>query len=86
VLLDRETAEKQTPREERHRYLEQWFPPSGGFRFPGSRDAGPEIKELIYLKDDKKDKWNKKFIVIKQDKLCIYKEHGINCLLISYES
>ena len=73
--MDRVTAEKQTPREERHRYLEQWYPPNGGFRYPGDENAGPKIAETVYIKEEKKDKWTKKYIEIRKDKLLIFKEH-----------
>lgn len=76
VLMDRVTAEKQTPREERHRYLEQWYPPNGGFRYPGDDMAGPRICETVYTKEDKKDKWSKKYIEIRKDKLLIFKKES----------
>jgi hypothetical protein len=76
VLMDRVTAEKQTPREERHRYLEQWYPPNGGFRYPGDENAGPKIAETVYIKEEKKDKWTKKYIEIRKDKLLIFKKES----------
>ena len=80
--MDRVTAEKQTPREERHRYLEQWYPPNGGFRYPGDENAGPKIAETVYIKEEKKDKWTKKYIEIRKDKLLIFKEHFVILLLV----
>ena len=72
--MDRQTAEKQTPREKRHQLLEQFFPPSGGFRYPGDPGGGPPIAETVQLKEEKKDKWGKKYIELRQNKLLIFKD------------
>lgn len=71
--MDRATAERQTSREERHRILEQWFPPNQEPRYPGEANAGPRIAETVQIKDDKKNKWREKYIELRRDKLFIFK-------------
>ena len=71
--MDRATAERPTSREERHRILEQWFPPNQEPRYPGDDGAGPRIAETVQIKDEKKNKWREKYIELRKDKLFIFK-------------
>ena len=64
--MDRHTAQNQPSREERQKILRQWFP-EGGFRYPGF------IADSVQLKQDLKDKWTKKYIELRENKLFIFK-------------
>ena len=76
--MDRATAERPTSREERHRILEQWFPPNQEPRYPGDEGSGPRIAETVQIKDEKKNKWREKYIELRKDKLFIFKVSSQN--------
>lgn len=69
--MDRKTAQHQPTREERQKILYQWFPDPGGFRYPGW--DGRFISDTIHLKSDPKDKWIKKYIELRENKILIFK-------------
>lgn len=70
MLLDKKRAQQQPTREERQHILFQWFP-DGGFRYPGY--DGRFIGNNIHLKSDPKDKWVKKYIELRENKILIFK-------------
>ena len=68
--MDRKRAQQQPTREERQKILFQWFP-DAGFRYPGF--DGRYIGDTVHLKSDPKDKWVKKYIELRENKILIFK-------------